>query len=329
MKATKEMTRENTTLGHLFEDSFGVFIRETKKLPSLSRVQNWLSLLWCVPRHGVSPADYVYYKFNERSERERATYLTMIRFERFLKKVNTGDHEIFHNKLTFCEKYNTFLHRPWLDMNKTDFDSFAAFVQSEGTVICKPVDKSGGHGIFKYTCAPGEDLHPLFERCRGMLLERVIEQHPAMAAYNPNCVNALRLVTLIDRDGAPHLVDAFFRTGVTEAVVDNLCSGGIISHIDLDTGIVANESIGLNMQEFLRHPYSGEIIPGFQIPYWKEAVALVLEAALITPDVRWVGWDVAVTAEGVCLVEGNDRAECRSLQMADRKGLRPAVSALI
>jgi hypothetical protein len=53
------------------------------------------------------------------------------------------------------------------------------------------------------------------------------------------------------------------------------------------------------------HPKTGVTIRGFEIPLYKEAVDLCLEAALVEPRVGYVGWDVAITPDGPALVEGN------------------------
>ena len=39
--------------------------------------------------------------------------------------------------------------------------------------------------------------------------------------------------------------------------------------------------------------------------YVKEAVEMVLKAATITPQIRYVGWDVATTPTGPAIIEGN------------------------
>ena len=54
-----------------------------------------------------------------------------------------------------------------------------------------------------------------------------------------------------------------------------------------------------------KHPISQTTIKGFQIPCWKEAREMVIEAAKLSPHVRYVGWDVAITVDGPTLVEGN------------------------
>jgi len=70
------------------------------------------------------------------------------------------------------------------------------------------------------------------------------------------------------------------------------------------------------------HPVTGEAITGFAIPYWKEVVELAKNAALCTPENRSVGWDIAVTAEGPELIEGNHNW-CKLLwQLPVKQGLK-------
>ena len=53
-------------------------------------------------------------------------------------------------------------------------------------------------------------------------------------------------------------------------------------------------------------PESGVTLKGFQIPLWDEIVAMIKEASLVVPQVGYVGWDVAVSADrGPLLIEGN------------------------
>ena len=38
----------------------------------------------------------------------------------------------------------------------------------------------------------------------------------------------------------------------------------------------------------------------------KEVKELVLKAAMVVPNVKYVGWDVAITPTGPVIIEGND-----------------------
>lgn len=319
---SKDFHREDT-IGDLFVNAFGLFRRCTNEDYALGgRIASWLGMFWCVLRHGASPTEYIYLRFDRKNDRERDGYFTMLRFERFLKKVNTGDKSLFMNKIRFNQRFDSYLRRPWLDVDKATQAEFDAFIKREGAVLCKPLERSSGHGIFKYTYSPGDDLIAVKKQVSGMLLEHILLQHPEMAAFNPSCVNVPRLNTFLDKNGQPHLLSALFRSGIGDTVVDNLGSGGLIAHVDPDTGIVTNTALDLNRREYIHHPDSGKRIVGFQIPHWQQAKALALQAAREVPDIRWVGWDVAILPDGVCLIEGNDRADIRNLQYADRHGWR-------
>lgn len=73
------------------------------------------------------------------------------------------------------------------------------------------------------------------------------------------------------------------------------------------------------------HPDSGEQIIGFKVPSWDKIVDLVISAAKVIPEVRYVGWDVAVDDDGnVQLIEGNYGADPDVTQMPCRIGAWPA-----
>jgi len=48
-----------------------------------------------------------------------------------------------------------------------------------------------------------------------------------------------------------------------------------------------------------------EDIPGHQVIYWNELVDIAQKAHAVFPDLFSIGWDLAVTPEGVLLIEGN------------------------
>mgnify|MGYP003150504758 FL=1 len=53
------------------------------------------------------------------------------------------------------------------------------------------------------------------------------------------------------------------------------------------------------------HPDSGYPIADFQLPMFDEVIAFVDKVARHVPQVKYVGWDIAVTPDGPVLIEGN------------------------
>lgn len=62
----------------------------------------------------------------------------------------------------------------------------------------------------------------------------------------------------------------------------------------------------MGLTKYESHPVTKTQIVGFKIPYWEEIIKMVTEAAWIVPQVRTVGWDIAVTKSGPLIIEGND-----------------------
>jgi hypothetical protein len=89
--------------------------------------------------------------------------------------------------------------------------------------------------------------------------------------------------------------------------VDNMASGNLAAPINVDTGLVSGPAVysDITKKECYAHPITGVNIVGFQIPFWKEVLNLVSEAAQYDTRNRSIGWDVAITNSGPGLIEGN------------------------
>jgi len=60
-----------------------------------------------------------------------------------------------------------------------------------------------------------------------------------------------------------------------------------------------------------------------------EAVKMIKELALIVPEVRYVGWDIALTDKGWVLIEGNDKGMFVGIQKTTQKGFRPVINRIL
>ena len=75
--------------------------------------------------------------------------------------------------------------------------------------------------------------------------------------------------------------------------------------IDKETGVIVTDGIDYMGESYLKHPVTGVMFKGFQVPKWKECLDLIEYVAKECKDARFVGWDVAVTVKGVDILEGN------------------------
>ena len=90
-----------------------------------------------------------------------------------------------------------------------------------------------------------------------------------------------------------------------EVFVDNNC---LFARVDPETGKIAYPAHSGDTTKgiiYYEHPETHVPLVGYEIPYVKEAVKMCLKASLVVPQVRYIGWDVAVTEKGPVIIEGN------------------------
>lgn len=149
-----------------------------------------------------------------------------------------------------------------------------------------------------------------------MIVQDVVEQHEAVNRINPYCVNTIRIITIRGNSGRIHVFAASMRFGTKkDSFVDNRAVGGSAVGIDENGRL---KKYGYQHQQFGsridRHPVTGLIFEGYQLPYWDEIVKLVTNAHKAIINVQSVGWDVAITPTNPLLIEGNDNWEIQNPQ---------------
>jgi hypothetical protein len=144
---------------------------------------------------------------------------------------------------------------------------------------------------------------------RPILVQQRVHNHPAMRDLSNGALNTLRIISCLDEHGQPELIGGVLRMAVEGNVtVDNVHAGGIAAAVDLELGILRQATYaGFNARRgwIDWHPTTGALITGRMLPMWDSVRELVLKAHRAFNDWVVVGWDVAVVADGACLVEGN------------------------
>ena len=193
--------------------------------------------------------------------------------------------------------------------NCTSFDSFEKFIISLGGIFIKPLLGSYGKDAYIFDSKLDSDIKELFEKLTidknsSWILEEQIIQSQKMAQWNSSSVNTVRVLSFLNK-GKFHVITPFFRTGRKGSIVDNAGSGGIISNVDSNTGLIYTDGFDENGKSYKCHPDSGLNFKGWQIPLWKELIETVKSVHMAMSDHIYVGWDFALTDNGWVLIEGN------------------------
>ena len=278
---------------------------------------------------GANYENYYRFRLDERSPQEQAECLT---FEHYKKMTAGFNHYLtkglLNGKSDFNRIFAAQIKRRWFINRDLSYAQFLKKIEGLDAIIVKPVNSTQGKGIQKLDCNV-EDKKALYDEIMAYpksVVEEYIIQHPDVAAFCKESVNTLRIVTL-NAHGKCNVLFAIMRMG-QGSFVDNVHAGGIAAAVDVKTGIISSDAVDSDGNRHAVHPISKLPIRGFQIPNWDAVLDMCQKCYKKIPGVRLVGWDVAITPDGVDLIEGNSSPGFTTIQataLQDGKGLRAEV----
>lgn len=267
----------------------------------------FFSMLWWAAFEDTAYIDYYEADFALLSRRERKTFMTSLIQHHLAIALNDREAaKTLESKLNFNRAFGAFLGREWVQLDELDVEGLRDFASRHPVIIAKVPVSREGKGVFRYDTSEVVDWSAfraeLIEKGQ-ILIEEPIVQHPYLARYCAGTVNTTRITTYFDGESVHPLVRVQkFGRG---AVSDQFTWGGFFTMLDERGHSVGPGHTGKHKSRYLVHPDSGESIVDFQLPMWDRSIALVEAAARQIPAVPYVGWDVAVTADGPVLIEGN------------------------
>lgn len=109
-------------------------------------------------------------------------------------------------------------------------------------------------------------------------------------------------MTLV-KDGKSYILANALRINIDDAVAIG-CSD---AYMRLDeNGKICSRVVDDVANTYEYHPMAKIKFSTVKVPYVKEAFDMALKAALLVPEVRYVGWDIAFTPNGPVIMEGNE-----------------------
>ncbi len=305
------------------------FMRHTRQQHGLSYLRQVIGSTADSLRYNIAPLEWYQFGFASLAPEEKATWAGTGTMYEFQRKLNPpGKRQVLNDKREFYRAYREFcLHGLWTRKElQEDPVLVERILAGHDKLVFK--DATGNCGA-SVRIVPSAELSACsltgWMRQNGYdMVESFIEQHPDLQALSPSGVNTVRIFTLLDRQGGYHVLGCRLRISV-DSPVDNLAAGNLAAPIDDATGKVSGPGVysDITRKPEPVHPVTRVPIEGFQLPYWPETLELVKNASLRHPQNRSIGWDVAITADGPGLIEGN-HDWCKLVwQLPVRRGLKP------
>lgn len=227
--------------------------------------------------------------------------------------------------------------------NAADVEALLESDVTPSELFVKPAGGDSGSGAFSAVRADGgwvvEDelftSRALAQRIvtaaddKGMIVQPCAKHPAGLAAIGAEFgLATMRVQTALTRSG-PRVLYVVQKILGGRHEVDNYsdgAKGNLLALVDLETGQLGRafglpESRRRVLASFGTHPLTGARIEGSTIPEIASVVQIAEKIALAFPQSRLLGSDLAITTEGVQLVETNNGPGQNLIQIPGRVGL--------
>lgn len=139
------------------------------------------------------------------------------------------------------------------------------------------------------------------------IITECLSMHDELRRFYPKSVNTIRVMVINSSGYEPKIMQTYMRIGSEKTgFTDNVGYGGICVSIDKETGELYNPQTLKNhvYYDCPVHPDTNEPIAGI-VPCWQEMRKAVLEIAGYLKELEYLGFDVAITNEGIKVLEIN------------------------
>ncbi|MFH1689896.1 MAG: sugar-transfer associated ATP-grasp domain-containing protein [Candidatus Eisenbacteria bacterium] len=203
-----------------------------------------------------------------------------------------------------------------------DADGVAAACMTGERFIVKPCGGGGGVGVAVISSRDGRltindsavddaEFRTFIGSLDNALVCEFIVQDEYASGIFPHSTNSIRVISMWDYEkNTPFLAFAGHRFGRTSSIpVDNMSQGGMAAQVRIDSGELRSAIYSRGSVELVwydEHPDTGATIKGVRVPHWEDVKAGLLELAGRMSYIPYIGWDIVVTRDGFCVIEGNN-----------------------
>jgi hypothetical protein len=140
-----------------------------------------------------------------------------------------------------------------------------------------------------------------------ILMPRIVN-HPDIAALCVETLMAVRIFSIVNERGEPEIVFAMLRIlGKLEPTWHSKVEWA--APVDLrsgELGLLTGDIPEACTEYYTHHPITGCRVQGLVLPFWEQLKEIALKThRALTMDRVVIGWDIAITPAGPCIVEGN------------------------
>lgn len=281
-----------------------VLNREAKR-NNKSKISVKFDFLKCALKYKMGYVDYMKCNAVNLKDEDIKKLFTGENYKELLHYLNPIKYRVVMDDKIICNKiFSKYLKRSYIDLRVCSLDEFKEFLKGKENVFAKLVDGFGGAGVVKIKVNEIKDYKKLYnELCknRQFLVEEEIKQHKTLTEINPAAVNNIRVVTLL-KDNKVYYIERILR--INDGLTDTISSHDIQGRLDEEFNLIS-DMVDDDLNIYKTHPVTGFKFEGIKIPNAKSVYELIERAAREIANIRFIGWDIAITPDGADIIEVN------------------------
>lgn len=175
-------------------------------------------------------------------------------------------------------------------------DELLDIILTQDEAIMKPSIDSGMGRLIQFYDKKTDDKISLDNKLKELgdnfIVQKILKQHEKMNSLNPNSLNTIRVISLLFK-GEAHILSIIARMGSGDAKIDNVSAGGLQITVNED-GTFTKYASDKSRHKHEKHPDTGIVFEGFEIPAFDKIIECVKKGQLNQPHFKIIGWDFAV-----------------------------------
>ena len=301
--------------------------------------------LWCI-RHGFTPSGFKAFG-GEELKKNYADYLSQRDYLK-LHPINGAFSVWIDDKLTmkyvlanfdeYLPAYYFHIEKDRImrlvncpaDIESEGLEGIMELLRAEGILVAKRLWGACGVGFYRLEYRDGryfvtgsetseEKLLDLLKGLDHYIITEHISNHSVIRSIWPEATNTMRLL-MASIDGKQTVMRAFIRFGNKKSNgVDNAHAGGIEAIIEEETGEIlfaaAFDAKG-RAERITNHPDSGASFD-IRLPHWDMIIEKCSEICRSIPELRYWGFDVAITEDSFKILEINSLSGLTASQLKE------------
>ena len=309
--------------------SDGKYVRNTEKL-SLFKIL--FQQMWISQRFNIHPMNYYLFRlYKSENMKNIHNYFFHPLLSGLIEEINNNvDTSVLYNKVDFashCINNNLPTIKVYAiasdGMIKWRDNRFSDYHFPTEDLFLKPVDSEllpygRGAESWKYNNGIWKGRSGRYEKSEFIqhieelskttdyIIMPVIKNSQNVIHLTSGALSSIRIVTLLHNTGEIKYATALLRMPVKDMDVDNAGSGGMFARIDMDGTIGTGIYHDIELGEHVTHPDTGIKFQGTKYPFFAEMLELCSKAHMTLPYIKSIGWDIALTENGLTIIEGND-----------------------